>query len=340
MNKRPLLTFSLLIGLLVIGTSASLAATSADQIVANGEVRETDLNIYDDLDIEAGGVVDANVNIFGGDASIAGTIHGNLVVFGGDVELQEGAVIEGDCVVIAGELEYSGNTSSFCTTLGETFDTPVAAIADFGQFPNNSNIIVERRDGGLGSALLSSVLLSLLALGTTAVAPRHINRISDAITIKPVASGTVGFLTFIASISTIIILAVLSAVLTIVCIGLLGIPIVLALSAMVTVGLVVGWVSVGKVVGEVLRDALKLKNVSLPVTAAVGTLALSLLIGLFGLLPAVGFGASIASLIVAGIGFGAVALTRFGTRPWPLFAVDDGKEEIVIKSLPDEINLL
>ena len=337
-HSRLLTIFAVLLSLIGFSAGIGYAAPAQDRVVVAGEIVETDLNILDDLDLEAGSVVAADVNILGGDAIIAGTISGNLVVFGGDVYLMESAVIEGDCVIIGGKIDINGSDIA-CTTLADELDVAVPNLASLDD--NGLNLdLGNNSQPSFWTALFTSIFLGVLALGTTSAAPRHIERISDAITVKPVASGTVGALTFVATVSAIAILGLLSALLTVVCVGLLGVPVVLAMSVLLIGAGLIGWVSIGKIVGEVLRDALHLEQISLPVTAALGTSALSFAIGLIGLLPAVGFSANIAILVVGGIGLGATALTRFGTRNWPLFAINIGKEQTLIKSLDDEINLL
>ena len=346
MNKqnRFLIIVSCFITFLILSVGTTLAATSADTIVATGVVINDDLNVTDDLDLEEDSIVNGSVNIFAGDAEIAGTINGDLFVVGGDVQLHPTAAIAGECVIVGGTLlENTSNMS--CTTVGE-FELPIGNLAA-GEFAGMGLADGDGADFGrmsLGNTFWgtigSSILLGLLAMATTAVAPSHVKRVSEAIQVKPVATGTVGVLTFVASVSIITIVSVISTVLAVVCVGLLGVPVVLAMGAMLVTAFVVGWVSVGTIIGEVLRDALHLHQISLPMTAALGTAALSLALGMVGLMPAIGIGADIAAFLIGGIGLGATALTRFGTRPWPLFAIDPGKEEIVINSLDDEIKFL
>jgi hypothetical protein len=61
---------------------------------------------------------------------------------------------------------------------------------------------------------------------------------------------------------------------------------------------------------------------------------------LLGFLTAVPFtfGVGLVSLVLGFIGLGAVALTRFGTRPYPsiVFVEDDIKINSVLDTLPDK----
>lgn len=326
-------------------------AAWADTIVSAGDTVTEDVNVTEDFRLEAGGVVQASVHIWGGDAQIGGTIEGDLLVFGGDLTLDADARIDGDCVLLGGQLKRNDSALTCQTTEDLGLPAFVNRFGDFGSGfadgidleegfdPGSLEGGAADRDGSLFGALGSSILLGLLALLVVSLAPRPVARISDAISARPLASGTVGVLTLFASISLAALLAVISAVLVIVCIGLLGFPIVLAIVALLGVGLLVGWVAVGRIVGNALSDALKLKTLSPALQAALGTAALSLGIGLLQLLPVVGFSASLVAFVVYGVGLGGVALTKFGTRPFPPVSLAPpraDKLDSVLQTLPDE----
>jgi hypothetical protein len=84
-------------------------------------------------------------------------------------------------------------------------------------------------------------------------------------------------------------------------------------------------------------------NWSLPMTTAVGTATLTFILGLLGATPFV-IGEDLLAIIITCIGLGAVALTKFGTRPYPL--LDDGirilmpgdseKVTAVLNTLPED----
>lgn len=335
--------FSVMLILTIFGVGISYAAPSQDRVVAAGEVVEDALNITDNLNLEAGGLVSDDVTILGGNARIAGTISGDLVVVGGNVTLVESAVIDGDCIIIGGTIEANDSTT-ICTAIAKKLNIPIPPRTPIPPLPlldaaglsgNNYRLTVS-------SAIFSSILLAILAFGITMIAPRHIERIGDAVTAKPVASGTVGILTFIAAVSALTILSALSALLAIVCIGLLGIPIVLALSGLLVGAMLVGWVAIGKITGDILCDILKLRQLSIPMTAALGTAVFSLANTLISTLPAIGVAANIVIFFIGAIGLGAVALTRFGTRTWPRLIITDSnigfEDEIIIRPMADDDN--
>ncbi|UCH82843.1 MAG: hypothetical protein JSW50_10230 [Candidatus Latescibacterota bacterium] len=59
----------------------------------------------EDVRVDADELVRGDVVVFGGDVSVSGKVVGNVVVFGGDATMRSGAEINGDVVVLAGELE-------------------------------------------------------------------------------------------------------------------------------------------------------------------------------------------------------------------------------------------
>jgi hypothetical protein len=328
MNKKSLL-FVLLVLLLIPVTTAF-----ADRVVRSDELVTEDIAIGDDLIVREGAVVDANINVWGGDATIAGHVTGNLFVFGGDVEIAESAIVDGECVSFGGTV-VSNNNAVTCSTFGnfdfkpDTAAAQIGSVLDFERFnPGNDGFSFF---GTLGSALG----FGLIALVIASVAPRHLSRVEDAVSHRPVASGTVGFLTLIATIAVGVVLAIISAILIIVCIGLLGVPVVLAIFALLALGYVLGWVAIGTLLGELLAERLQLKKLSLPLTAALGTVTLSFALGLIESLPLGGFGSSVASFVLGCVGLGAAALTKFGTRSYPrLLPTNPDKVQTAIDNMP------
>jgi hypothetical protein len=194
--------------------------------------------------------------------------------------------------------------------------------------------------GGFFGALTSAFFAGLLGLVVGAVAPDHVRQISRTAREKPVTGGAAGVLTAIAVPSLIVLLIPLSIVLTLVCIGLLGFPIMLLLALGLVAGMLLGWVVVGAVFGE--RFLNRGKRRSMAWTAALGTGVMTLLVGLLSI--PFGFLGGLASFIIGSIGLGAVALTQFGTKPYPRRPVagtpeDPNKVQVVLDTLPPEEKL-
>jgi hypothetical protein len=363
----------LMILALPAGAAAATAAATAaaapllDRIVEDGETVDEDIVIFGGrLVVEKGGTVSGEVSVFGGEAVLAGQVEGDvsifggettlsgeidgdLVVFGGNMDVTSSAEVDGDCILVGGNLAGDGASGINCTTVGEM---PGLAVPAFVRPPVRSDIpappelprLPRISPGGssfgeVGRVAGRSLLMGILALLAASLAPAQLGQVQQTLTRKPAASGAVGLLTAIAVPSLAAILLLISAVLTIVCIGLLGYPIVLVLVIGLLVGALMGWIAAGTWLGGRLAGWLKLTNRGLPVTAALGTTVLTLAVGLLSSLPFLlgGWLWAIAAVAIACGGLGAVALTRFGTRSYPLAAAGgDSKVDVVLETLPVE----
>jgi hypothetical protein len=81
-------------------------------------------------------------------------------------------------------------------------------------------------------------------------------------------------------------------------------------------GFVFGWVSIGLEVGKRIEKMFKVEDPWVPaVSAGVGTLTLSVVSYSVGLIPCIGW---VLPFLVYVLGLGAVVLTLFGSRDYPL----------------------
>ena len=364
MKRIAIFITILLLMILALPAGAAAAAPLLDRIVEDGETVDEDIVIFGGrLVVEKGGTVSGEVSVFGGEAVLAGQVEGDvsifggettlsgeidgdLVVFGGNMDVTSSAEVDGDCILVGGSLAGDGASGINCTTVGEM---PDLAVSAFVRPPVPSDIPAELSRlprispggsfGEVGRVAGRSLLMGILALLAASLAPAQLGQVQQTLTRKPAASGAVGLLTAIAVPSLAAILLLISAVLTIVCIGLLGYPIVLVLVIGLLVGALMGWIAAGTWLGGRLAGWLKLTNRGLPVTAALGTTVLTLAVGLLSSLPFLlgGWLWAIAAVAIACGGLGAVALTRFGTRSYPLAAAGgDSKVDVVLETLPVE----
>lgn len=369
MKRLAIFITILLLMILAVPAAAATAGAAplTDRIVRDGETVNEDIVVFDGrLVVEEGGVVNGEVSVFGGDAVLAGQVEGDvaifgghtilsgeidgdLVVFGGNLDASATAEVDGDCILVGGNLGGDGASGVGCTAVGEL---PGLAVPAFvrppvpPELPSPPDVprLPRISPGGsffgeVGRIAGRSLLMGLLALLAASLAPAQLSQVQHTLTRKPAASGAVGLLTAIAVPSLAAILALISAVLTIVCIGLLGFPIVLALVIGLAIGALLGWIAAGTWLGERLARWLKLTNRRLPVTAALGTTVLTLAAGVLASLPIWlgGWLWAVAAIAIACGGLGAVALTRFGTRSYPLSAAGgEGKVDIVLETLPVE----
>lgn len=327
--------------MLLIPTSAALAAPPFDTIVGEDETINNDVIVLDgDVEIAAGATVNGNVIAFNGDANVAGTISGDLVLFNGNLSAAGTAEIRGDCVLLNGEFTHEDEVSFSCTDV-ESVPSFIPALTNLPsqlELPRRPDIKVNVPSTAnsfffnLADAAVRALVLGFLAFVVASMLPGNLTQIQDAVKEKPLASGSVGLLTAVAVPSLVALLIPVSILLTLVCIGLLGFPLMAVLLLGLVAGALLGWIAVGNMLGQRLAEPLKLKNRTAPVTAALGTALLTFFIGLMG------FGEGVVIFLVSCIGLGATALTKFGTTPYPsgATAVNRQKTIEVLQTLPVE----
>jgi hypothetical protein len=371
MRKRILILIALLLALVVlVPASAAHAAPNFDRTVSEGETVHEDLVIFGGrLVIEDGATVDGDVSIFGGTAEIegdvegdvaifggevrlAGSIGGDIVIFGGQLQADSSADVDGECILIGGSTSGDGDSSLNCSEVGDFAGLTFPAFVDSSppivppvpeiRTRPDVNVHIDSGRGFFGtiSAITGqSLLMGLIALAVAYLTPNNLNQVGQTLREKPGASGAVGVLSLIAVPTVGLLLLFLSILLTIICIGILGYPIVIAIFIAFVAALLLGWVAIGTLFGRRLARWLKLTNRSLPVVAGLGTVVLTLAVSLLTELPFFLGGPlwGFAAFIAGCVGLGAVALTRFGTRPYPMVSMpNDEKMDEVLETLPDE----
>jgi hypothetical protein len=345
--KKLAVIFVLLVMLLVVPVGVIHAASAFDRIVADGETVHEDIVIWgESLVVEEGGTVDGSVTVFGGTAVLDGHVDGDVVLFGGTASLA--GSVDGDLVLLGGTLSAatSADVDGDCIAIPSIVQSVTPPEApDPPRIPEAPRARSGRSFfGAISSAAGQSLIFGILALVAAAVLPGHLGQVSNTLSQKTAASGAVGFLTLIASVSLIVLLSILSAILMLVCIGFLGIPVVIALSVGLGAALLLGWIAAGAWFGQRLAGWLKLQNRTLTVTTALGTAVLTLAVALLSAMPPLlgGWLWSLLAFLIACAGLGAVALTRFGTRPYPLGGrvvsddVASAKADAAIEMMPED----
>ncbi len=358
--KRFLLFFSLIL-FLVLATTGVALAQSQRVTVAAGETAEEVVLFEGSLTVEAGGTVTGDVVLFDGDATIAGTVKGSVVLFDGDLVATETAVINGDCVVMSGAITNQSAAGLTCTHLQELHPAlsgllnnipaipPIPAVPPIPSVPAAPPappLNMETESGGVFfaqvfGAIFRSLLFGALAFVAATLFPRHLTRVEEAVREKPFANGTVGFLTSLAVPILLLLFSPILFVLAFIC----GLGVLLAAAVVLgyAAALAVGWFAIGSILGQRMAERLNMKNRSFPWVTAVGTATLTLVLGLLGAIPFV-IGEGLVGFLIACVGLGAVALTKFGTRPYPLLdegirilPVENGdKVTAVLNTLPED----
>ncbi|MCA9942154.1 MAG: hypothetical protein KC449_01670 [Anaerolineales bacterium] len=352
MQRRILLFLMLLLLLAAVPTGVALAAPATDKVVEADDVIRNDIVLFDeDFTLEDGGRVTGDVIIFNGDAHIAGTVNGDVVLFNGNLTTEPSATLVGECVLFNGTASGAEESSITCTSLNVVLPDGVSnfvnQLAASGDFAPPSSIDVERPSpfsqfvSGTVGAVVRGLLFGLLAFAAASLIPQPMLRIEEAMRKKPVASGAVGLLTAFSMPFVVLLIALVSIPLILVfCVGLLGYPLIAVLLLGMVAASFLGWFTAGNIAGEFLAEKLRLQNRSQPITTALGTAVITFTIGFLGAIPFM-IGESLIWMVVMALGLGATALTKFGTRAYPLVAapvVNQDKVTAVLDTLPDDAN--
>jgi cytoskeletal protein CcmA (bactofilin family) len=280
-----------------------------DYVLPSGETVTGSVVVFGgSVTIEEGATVTRDVVVFGGDVEIRGTVDGTVVAIGGDVSLAATSVVGSDLIVPGGELvrdqgaRVSGNVVTEFRPL--RFEFPNREREFQIDEPGPRMPFVRDWDFGLGGRILwllfRSFAISTVALLLVLFMPNQLRRTADAIVAEPVPAGAYGLLALI-----LLPFVLLITLITIV------LPPILFLLAVVAIAF--GWVALGLEVGH--RFAVSSKQGWSPLFEAwFGTLLLSLVAGIVGWVPCVGW---VAPFVVAAAGLGGVLLTRFGTQTYP-----------------------
>jgi magnesium-transporting ATPase (P-type) len=239
------------------------------------------------------GKVNENVIAFGGNIIIEGEVGVAVVGFGTKITLESSAVINGDVVSIAGELEKHPGAFVKGDTMTFFFETPEALK---GIFKNGLS--------GLIPIILFFKLISLffwfiLAILLSAIFPRQTMLASNQLRASFWPTFGVGFLSIVVYTGLIL----FSAVLTLV---LIGIPVLITLIALGIAVKIFGRIVIFYFFGESLTRAFNKKN---PATIAIVLFGF-LLVSFITLIPILG---SLFSFVISILGWGAVIRTKFGT---------------------------
>jgi hypothetical protein len=253
--------------------------------------------------IAAGAKVNCTVVVLGGNVDIAGTVEEDVVIFGGNARLGSTAVVEGELVAFGGATtREEGAQVRGGESQGFEFnrDLPLPRVPDRFWFFRP----VLSFYGSVFDVVFSSVALGLLALLVVLFWPDQTARVSAAITSAPAAAGGLGLLTAIA-VPVLIVLMALTLCL---------IPLSFVGALLLVAAVVFGWLALGMLVGARLAAALNWHTLHPAVSAAFGAFLLTVVARFIDMaVPCLGW---MAPLLLGAVGLGAVALTRFGTRPY------------------------
>jgi hypothetical protein len=287
-----------------------------DQVRIGGSVR------VDEDELIAGDVV-----AIGGSSRVDGEVRGDVVAVGGNVELGPRAVVTRDVVVVGGILQRAEGS----IVEGQVHEIGIGSLnlSDWrwgGAWPGGRPYPWFGRSMALMSTVSRVAVLSVLTALVILLGRDYVQRISLRAAAEPLKAGAVGLL------AQMLFLPVLVITIVILVVTIIGIPLLLlipfALLGLVLIALV-GFTAVAYRIGQVVSgrfgwdpDNPYLATI-LGIVALVSPLLVARLIAFVGgpfaaIAVTLGVIAFIVEYVAWTVGFGAVALARFGRPPSPL----------------------
>lgn len=255
---------------------------------------------------------------------LTGDCTGDMLMLGGQATLSSDATLHGSAHVLAGQLEVQGWVQGDVTLLGGRLTLgPTARVGGnlnlgSGTYHSSPGAIIEgRTHAGSGIALpdlpergsqplggkllrnlVSAALLGLAAALLARMFPRGVARVGEAAVRHALVSGAVGLLVGVVGLSLLVTMAYTILLIPVSVLGLFVLGLAIAF----------GWIGLGVTAGRLTGQALK-RPLSPAKSAFLGTLACVFALEWLSSIPFIG---GLFGIVVAAVGLGAVALTRFG----------------------------
>ncbi len=311
------LIYSLLVFLIIaafLPSTVSAKTLNDDKVVFGGTFKLSNGDTINGSLIVIGGIatlaedstVTGDIVLVGGTLTVGGIVNGNMIVVGGSAHLKNSAYVFGDLITASSSIEQDTG-ATIAGTVQQNFSIPFQV-----PFSGNNQTSPETKPGitvpDLNPLLKTSRIgfrsfgVAILAMLLALVVPNTVNRVIHPILTAPIISGGFGLLTiFVAPI-----------VLVMIAITLIGIP--FSLLGILVLGFAgfLGWAAIGTEIGNRIARGFK-SQWHIAVSAGVGTLLLTLVADLIGLIPCVGW---VTPFFLSMLGLGAVVLTRLGTREY------------------------
>ena len=280
------------------------------------------IRIAGSVTVDPDEVISGDVVAIGGSAHVFGEVRGEVVAIGGMVELGPNAVVRKDVTVVGGTLRRDPTARID----GEVHEVGVGALSGVRWTPPSLATLWWGWTLGAAYALLATFIrvavLCLLAAVVMLMGRDYVEQIGARAAAEPLKAGAIGFLAQVLFLPILIITIVLLVV------TIIGIPLLLLIPfALLGLGAVaiVGFTAVGYHLGRLASARMGWTTLGPYLTTMVGILLvvspllIARLIGLGGgpLFPmTIGLGliGVLIEYLAWTIGFGAVALARFGKQ--------------------------
>lgn len=278
-------------------------------VLESGEVLNGSLIVLGgNAQIREGATVDGDIVVLGGALSIDGLANRDVFILAGLGELGSTAVVRGDVTSVSGNLRLDPG-AQVEGRLNENVTSPVPLpLPGNVEIPSVTPPVVVHDGLSIWDGLFflfRSFMWAALAILVVLFFPKNTKRTADTVVSSTVVAGGLGILTAL----------VAPIILVVVAITIIGLPVSLLAALVLGVAWAFGMVVIGVETGNRLGRFAN-QEWALPVSAGIGTFLVTVVVnGIGEVIPCVGW---LVPLLVGSVGLGAVLLTVFGTRPYPL----------------------
>lgn len=326
--KTNIIRIFLILAILVLPTGVVLAQSPGGDVVLfgqnytlkSGDTQNGSIVVFGgNILIEEDAVVNGDIILFGGNLNLAGRANGEVVLIGGNATVSD--EVSGDVIVIGGQVNLTSTSvvkGDVAAIGGQVHREPGAQVG--GNVTINAPPVspprvdrpsVPRPDINVsynpfweifkvfGRALAVAAIGMLLSL----FLQPQLDRVAGAIVSQPLVAGGYGLLAAIAIPVAVVITAI----------TIILIPVALLIALIAPLAWVFGMVALGQEVGDRFTKAIN-QTWAPVLTIGFGTFILTLVVGLVGMFPCVGW---LASFLVTLVVVGGVAMTLFGSRSAP-----------------------
>lgn len=264
------------------------------------------------INLESGSAVGGDLTMIGRTVKLDAAVQGDVVVVADKLEIGSATQVTGDLVVCVKDLEegtgaqiIGGKLKKECTTSNRV---SFSNILESGWNSWQGSLLFR-----LSASLVGALLFGALSALFTVIIPRPLVRMSESVYRSPITTGGIGCLTILVAIG----LTVTYAVSLRLVLPLILLPIVLLGWVVAGVLGLIGWVALAGPFGIYLLSRLGMGKQPRMIGAAVGGIALTLLLRVWSVFWLTAWIGLLATVVLGSFGLGAVLLTRVGTRPYP-----------------------
>jgi hypothetical protein len=312
----PLSVFTLLVLASLACASQSSRGDGFDlqrsYTLKNGEQRSGDQVILAyDIKLSPGSVVDGNATLTGKAITLGADVNGDVVAVADNLTVGDTAHVTGDLIACSKNFKLSpaarvdGQVKEECTNSGSASFTNTV---ESGWNTWRGSIFFR-----VSSSIAGALLFGALAALGTVLFPQPLVRMSESVLRSPFRAGGIGFLTMLVAIG----LTVIYSISLLLVLPFVLLPFVMVGWMIVGFLSLLGWVALAQPFGVFLVRRLGMDHQPRMVSAAIGGIALALLLRIWSVFWFTAWIGLLATIILGSVGLGAVLLTHVGTRPYP-----------------------